>query len=549
MQRITTSLLTLCCLVLLSGISAQKRYIDPMFEVGEPETGVYGANVDVFLMGINQLEFDVYQPVEDEVPELRPCVVMFPTGNFLLQYLNQGPYGSRKDSVVVEIINEVVSRGYVGFSAEYRTGWLPTSPDQDIRTSSLLQAAYRGGQDAHTMARYLRKTVAEDGNPYQIDTNRIVFWGLGTGGYVTMTHAYLDRVEEVLADARFYNNEGVPYVNQAVNADPQGTLNAFFDPMTMTSPSNIPNHVGYNSTVAMSINTGGALGDIDWMEGDASPHQEPITLAYHSYTDPFAPFNAGTVVVPTTGDVVITGVAGSGQIMEMANAFGNNDVIAAANALDLGSDYSPLSSAINQLNAAYSAQTVTNPLNPLDTTPFQLSHQNMFPFVWGQVVGSPFNWINPTAVTAEIEAFNTATGQMIDPMAVIGGESLSNPYYLDPAGARTVIDTMIAHFIPRAYLGMDLASLPSTAQDLVQADQIGLTVAPNPASDYFVVTTNEGELMRQATLFDLNGRAVANFGNLNTNTFRFNRNNLPTGQYVLRIQVDGGIATKKVALF
>lgn len=552
MQRITTTLFTLCCLICLGSVAAQTRYIDPIFEVGEPTSGVYGVNVDVFLMGANQLEYDVYQPVDDTSTELRPCVVVFPTGNFLLQYLNQGPYGSRKDSAVVEIISEVVSRGYVGFSAEYRTGWLPTSPDQDIRTSTLLQAAYRGGQDAHTMARYLRKSVVEDGNPYQIDTTRIVFWGLGTGGYVTMTHAFLDSVDEVLADLRFYDDTDpdnpVPYVNIAINADPQGTLPAFFDPATMTVPSNIPNHVGYGSTVAMSINTGGALGDIDWMEGDASPHQEPIVLGYHSLTDPFAPFTDGTVIVPTTGDVVIEGVAGTESILRKAQQLGLNDAIIPANALSLPAEFSALSNSINQTNAFFNTQTTTNPLNMLDTTRFALSHNDMFPFLYPRVVGSPFNWLDPVRVTAEIAAFNAATGQMINATTVIGGESLSNPFYLDPAGARTVIDTMIAHFIPRAYIGMNLEALINSTEDVVAGNQIGLTIAPNPAAEFITVTTEEAFAIREAVLYDLNGRAVSAYQNIDTNTFRINRGNLPRGQYVLKIRVDQGV-TSKIVLF
>jgi len=116
-------------LSIVSGLQAQTRFLDPMFEVGAPTTEVYGANVDVFLQGVNNLEVDVYQPADEDRESLRPVVVVFPTGNFLLQYLNRGAFGSRKDSAAITIINEVVSRGYVGMVAEYRTGWLPTATD------------------------------------------------------------------------------------------------------------------------------------------------------------------------------------------------------------------------------------------------------------------------------------------------------------------------------------------------------------------------------------------------------------------------------------
>ncbi|MEL7163708.1 MAG: hypothetical protein AAFN92_23315, partial [Bacteroidota bacterium] len=177
-MRIIITLAAVLLVSLASGLEAQTRYLDRIFsEVGEPTTEVYGANVDVFLQAVNNLEVDVYEPVGDTASS-RPVVVIFPTGNFLLQYLNRGPYGSRRDSAVMEVVDRVVSRGYVGMVAEYRTGWLASSPEQEIRTSTLLQAAYRGGQDAHTLARYLRKQVVEADNPFGIDTSRIVYFGL-----------------------------------------------------------------------------------------------------------------------------------------------------------------------------------------------------------------------------------------------------------------------------------------------------------------------------------------------------------------------------------
>jgi hypothetical protein len=536
-------------LSVVSGLQAQTRFLDPLFGVGSPTTEVYGANVDVFLQAVNNLELDVYQPEGDASATLRPVVVVFPTGNFLLQYLNRGAFGSRRDSAVVEVIDQVVSRGYVGMVAEYRTGWLAASTNQDIRTSTLLQAAYRGGQDAHTLARYLRKTVVEDGNPMQIDTNRIVYMGLGTGGYVAMTHAFLSDVDEVLADERFYDVNDVPYVNIAVNADPQGTLPAFFDPATMTSPSNIPNHLGYNSTVAMTVNVGGALGDIDWMTGAAG---EPITIGYHSPTDIFAPFSAGNVVVPTTGDIVIPGVAGTESIVEKANELGLNEAIASANDPALPSMFSDLSRAVNAINAQYKQVDI-------DLTPFgqaavvDLSHDNMFPMSVGDrrtptgTVSSAFNWMDSTLVRAQITAFNAVFGQEIVATDVINNERLTNPNAYNGAGARLVIDTIMAHFLPRAFIGMNLDQLVST-NDLISNASIGLEVFPNPASNGFTVRTEEGHLIRTIRIVDMNGRVVRNITGVDNTTRFIDRDNLPRGAYLLQLQLDEGMTARKVIL-
>lgn len=536
-------------LSVVSGLQAQTRYLDPMFEVGEPTTEVYGANVDVFLEAVNNLEIDIYQPEGDESESLRPVVVVFPTGNFLLQYLNRGPYGSRKDSAVIEIIDQVVSRGYVGLVAEYRTGWLASAPDQDVRTSTLLQAAYRGGQDAHTLARYLRKTVVEQANPMQIDTNRIVYLGLGTGGYVALTHAFLTDVDEVLADERFYDENDVPYVDIAVNADPQGTLPAFFDPATMTAPSNIPNHLGYSSDVAMCVNLGGALGDVDWING---ADNEPITLGYHSPSDIFAPFSAGNVVVPTTGDIVIPGVAGTELIIETANSLGINDAIAAANEVALPAIYSDLSRTLNAINAQY--KQVDIDLTALgQAAVVDLSHDNMLPLSVNDTrtptmtVSSSYNWLDSTRVRAEVTAFNAAFMQEISATDIINNEPLTNPNAYDGAAARLVIDTIMAHFLPRAFIGMGLEELVST-EDLISNASIGLEVFPNPAGAGFTVRTEEGHLIRSIRVMDLNGRVVSNITGVNSNNRFVSRGKLPRGTYVLQLHLDEGTTARKVIL-
>jgi hypothetical protein len=546
-MRTKITLIAVALLTFVSSLQAQTRFIDPMFEVGEASPIVYGQNVDVFLSAVNALDADVYEPVGDESATLRPLVVVFPTGNFLIQYLNQGPYGSLKDSSAVEIINRLVSRGYVGMVAEYRTGWLPTATVQDIRTSTLLQAAYRGGQDAHTLARYLRKTVVEDGNPMRIDTNRVVFWGLGTGGYVTMTHAFLDDIQEVLDDERFYDVNDMPYVSAAVNADPQGLLPGAF---ANGAPSNIPNHVGYGSSVAMSINCNGALGDSDWMNGTEN---EPIVLGYQSPSDPFAPFSDGTVIVPTTGDVVLGGVSGTESIIEKANMLGLNDKIADANSLTLGAPFPALSTVLNNINAVY--KEIDIDLSALGQgTMVDLSHDNMFPLSVGDtrtptgVVGSSYNWIDSSAVRVGVTAFNAAFGQEINATSLIANEALANPNAYDAVGARLVMDTIMAHFIPRAFIGMELQELVST-NDLLDNNSVGLEVFPNPAGAAgFTVKTEAGHPILSVKIVDFSGRVVANYSGLNTTNYTVNRGNLVRGTYVILLQLEEGITTRKLIM-
>ncbi len=535
MQRLFTYTFILVCGLLVTAATAQNRFIDPIFEVGAPETGVtYASNISILTgaPALEELKMDVYQPANDNEGLLRPVVVVFHTGNFLPPYLNGGAYGGRLDSANVEIIKRLTSRGFVGISATYRQGWLPLATDQDTRTGTLLQAAYRGGQDAHAMARYLRKSVVEDGNPYQIDTTRIVFWGMGTGGYVTFTHAFLDRVDEILQNEQFYDVDGNPLVVEALNGNPQGTN---------TTPLNNPSHAGYNSNVAMSVNMGGALGDPNWIEGAAN---EPMIVGYHSFTDPFAPFYTGTVIVPTTGNTVVDGVAGTNLVIELADNFGLNTALAPANELTLPSIYPALSSVINQINAQYKQALVTSPINNTGDT-FNLSRDNMFPHVYSRVISGPYNWFDEPTLRFIVSMIPAQF--MVSADAIIAGENFSNPNWNMPEVAKTTIDTVIAHFIPRAYIGLDLAN-PTSVEELVSAAAIGMQLSPNPARDYLLVETEADSPIIEAAMYDINGRQVAVFKGVNNSSLRINSSQYPKGYYVLKVRVPQGVSSQKVMI-
>ncbi|MBB4080156.1 hypothetical protein GGR28_002786 [Lewinella aquimaris] len=551
---------TLFFALLLAAVSAlqaqDNRFIDPIYSVSSPTVATYGQNIDVYEIAraqagdpnatpLRSLQMDVYQPVGDDETILRPVVVIFPTGNFLPQYVNQGLYGTRQDSAVVQLASQLTSRGYVGIAAEYRVGWNPRG-DQDTRTSTLLQAAYRGGQDAHMLARYLRKSVMEEDNPYRIDTSRIVFWGLGTGGYVTMTHAYLDRIDEILEDGRFFDENDVSYVDINVNADPQGLMPAEFQPGVA---SNVPNHVGYNSNVAMSINSNGALGDIDWIEGK---DDEPLTLGFHSPGDIFAPFSYGNVVVPTTEDIVIGCVAGTEEILEVANEIGNNAGLEAANSTTLPDIYSDLSVAVNVRNEAYKQQmrTLQNPPACPDqefSPNFPLSRDNMYPLQVGNGLGAGYNYVNEADARARIAAFNNGGGNL-NADAAFQGEGFVNPNVFNPERAKMSIDTMIAFFVPRAYIGLDLANVSTSTENLISSASVGLDVFPNPGTAGFTVRAAEQHLIRQIDVFDISGRRVAQIRNIDQSTYTLDRGGLNNGQYILQLRFDQGTTARKVFL-
>ena len=169
----------------LTVMFAQQRYQDYIFEESDitvNESIIYGTNFTVLLQAQTghtepqPLVMDVYSP-NDSTEDLRPLIVYLHTGNFLPVALNGGVNGTIRDSSTVFTCKRLSRLGYVVASADYRLGWLPTAETQSTRNFTLINAAYRGVQDVRSCIRYFKRTVAEEGNPYQIDTSRIVVWG------------------------------------------------------------------------------------------------------------------------------------------------------------------------------------------------------------------------------------------------------------------------------------------------------------------------------------------------------------------------------------
>ncbi|CAH0999035.1 hypothetical protein LEM8419_00330 [Neolewinella maritima] len=524
----------------LQPVNAQTRYVDSSFAVSAATEVVYANNFDILRMANRDLMMDIYQPVGDTTTTERPMVVIWPTGSFLPQYFNGSPYGSRKDSVNVEIAKRLVQRGYVAAVAEYRVGWSPTA-DQDTRTGTLLRAVYRAGQDAHAAGRFLRKTVAEDNNPYNIDTSRLVYWGNGSGGYLALAHAFLDDIDEILTNPDFYDEDGVQLVSEEVNSNPQGTT---------TTAQNVVNHPGYMSDVALTVNMAGALGDTAWID---TTENEPGVIAYHSFTDPFAPFNAGLVQVPVpNGSLPVIDVLGSNTIIAIANGSGLNDAMAPANALQLPAPFSALSTAVNQRNAAYKNITRTSPIPGNTDDSFPLSRDNMYPILRNRGASPTagiYNWFDETTLRAQITGINAnVPGANINADAVVEGEDITNPNRNNPAEAKLFIDTMMAHFIPRAWYQLELADITVSTEDLLTNASVGLEIFPNPGTTGFTIRVANSERIRQIDVYDLRGSRVAQVKGIDQSSYVLDRGNLANGSYIIQLRFDEGTTARKVFL-
>jgi acetyl esterase/lipase len=185
-----STILTLLCTG--KQIQAQQRYLNDVFSsVTVTNDITYGQNKTVISGSpvLTDLKMDVYEPSGDTA-SVRPLVLVLHTGSFLPAVMNGQPTGGRKDSAVVEMCTRFAKKGYVAAAVSYRLGWNPLSSQQEVRTGTLINAAYRGVQDAHTCVRYFNMEAVTNGNPFKIDTNNVVVGGLGTGGYLALGYAY-----------------------------------------------------------------------------------------------------------------------------------------------------------------------------------------------------------------------------------------------------------------------------------------------------------------------------------------------------------------------
>jgi len=531
-------------LFVVAGLQAQERYIDPQFGVERVGDLTYGTNITI-LRGLanaapEDLKMDIYRPAGDTATN-RPVVLIAPTGSFLPILFNMTTTGSRFDSTAIETAVRLVSRGYVVGVFDYRKGWDPGSEFEDVRKGTLLQAAYRGIQDTRTAVRYMRSTVAEEGNPHGINPDKIGIWGIGTGGYLALGAASLDDISEVQLD-KFLADDGSPLIVESVSGDIDGKLETFFDPGTNTMPSNLPNHVDYDSDIIFSFNQGGALGDSSWIDG--APN-EPAYVGVHCTQDIFAPFFNGIVIVPTTREEVVR-VAGTRLAIERANDLGLNDGIAG-----LGADDDPLSELIEeQKEDSITAQLLT------EATPLLEGTDNFYAFDIPvfldpegnpRAEGSPWDWWGLQDLRNLVAAVNAATGASLDADLLHLSGLATNPD-MSAEKARTYIDTIFQLAIPRMYLAYELGDAIVGTTDIVEASAIGLSAFPNPTTEILTIKTT-GATIEAINVLTQGGLLLSRINDINSQQYEWQRPaTIPSGPVFLQIQTDEGTTVQKIIL-
>jgi poly(3-hydroxybutyrate) depolymerase len=468
------------------------------FNPGDPASDVKVAD----------LKMDVYSPVGDNATD-RPLAIYIHTGNFLPPGINRGINGNKGDSSVIVMCEKLAKRGFVAIAPNYRLGWNPLDPNQFSRRAQLLNAVYRSLHDMKELVRVVKADAANLG----IDPSRIVLFGEGSGGYVALAYVTLDKWSEVEIPKFINPATGASFIdsNTVGNIDALGgLLNLYADN-------------GQTTEVAMSVNMGGALADISWLEAGDAP-----MIAFHAVRDPFAPFGDGTVVVPTTQDDVVD-VSGANTFMVKANTLGNNnsyttqtynDPITLAARARYGVTYNHIFAAPFDTITVNTAEGLFPVLQPLAPSLFTN-------------VSAPWQWWNPAGPIAT-DTFSAGPPVITFHMAGLAGNPNMSPTY-----GRTYQDTILGYVTPRMINTMNIVSNEEFALNSK------IELYPNPATSSLILNISDADLsMESYEVIDATARVILN-GNLNSGLNELNVEGLTPGVYFIKVQTNLGEAVQR----
>ncbi len=524
MKTTLQSVLTIALLSLGLSVSAQDRYLDDVFSAVTVTSDVtYATNISILPMltggvpGPATLNCDIYEPTGDSLTN-RPVIILAHTGSFLPAVVNGQATGSKTDLSIVEQCTRWAKKGYVAVAMENRLGWNPTSTDQNVRTSTLLQAAYRGIQDAKAMVRYMRMTEAT-GNPYGIDESKIILGGQGTGAYISLGYATLsDESELYLPKFLDFSDptNPIPYVYPPVFGNIDGTDSTYapvYDTDTTSAtygqiigqmPFNIPNNIGYSNDVNMVFNLGGALADISWLEAGDVP-----MVSFHCEKDPYAPIDTGDVIVPTTGDFVVE-VMGSRTVQITQSMYNNNPYGAWSYISD------SYTTAANVNNGGYDGLYVFK-TPPPSTTPNAFGEME-------EEQGSPWDWWDNVTYDAMFQAVHGAPAGYGAANSLLGNPNMS------AANGNLYLDTIQGYLNPRMYLTLGLGTALAINELIAKTTEI----YPNPANNVLnIVSYTVG--IENIYIYNTNGQLVL-ANEVNANQIRLNTSTLSKGVYIVDIK-------------
>ena len=536
MKKVLQNFIAFTLIISAISADAQMRYLDDIFTNVTVTSDVqFAENISILpaiLSGganppaLTPILCDIYEPTGDNLTD-RPVVILAHTGSFLPQVINGQPTGDKTDFSIVEQCTRWARKGYVAVAMNNRLGWNPTSTDQDVRTSTLLQAAYRGIQDAKAMVRFLRKTEDIDGNPYGINPNQIALGGQGTGAYISLGYATLDTVGDItpwqeIYLTKFFNLTTMqPYVYPPFFGNYDGTDSTYL-PIYDTlgnligqMPWNIPNWPSYSNDINMAFNIGGALADSSWLEAGDVP-----MVSFHCTKDPYAPYANGDVIVPTTGDFVVE-VQGSYIVQKHQAMYGNNAVFANAGFSDA------FTQAANVNNDGYEG------LYPF-LTPTPQSGVNAFGESYEEE-GAPWDWWDNTWYDNMHQAIHSSPAGYGPANSILGNPNMSS------TKGNAYLDTIQGYLNPRMFLALGLDTvMVSSIEEVID---FSTEIYPNPTTEKVNVVSYAATI-NSIEIYNIQGQVVYS-KEVNANAIKINTTSLSDGIYIMNIKLDKATITRK----
>ncbi len=525
--------------ITLSAVSVNAqhmRYLDDIFSSVTVTSDVqYAENISILplLSGgqptLMPLLCDIYEPSGDSLTD-RPVVILAHTGIFLPPVINGQATGDKLDSSVVHQCMRWAKKGYVAVAMNYRLGWNPTSQDQDTRTSTLLQAAYRGVQDAKALVRFLNKSVAADGNPYGIDHTKIALGGHGTGSYISLAYATLDTVgdntpwQEIYLTKFFNLTTMQPYVYPPFMGNYDGTDSAgvpILDSITGqpigTAWMNIPNWPLYDNDISMAFNVGGALADSSWLEAGDVP-----MVSFHCTKDPYAPYANGDVIVPTTNDFVVE-CQGSYIVQKHQAINGNNAIFANAGFSD------GFTTTANINNNGYDGLFPFLTPTPDTTTPNAFMEYN-------EEEGAPWDWWDNTWYDNMHQAIHSSPAGYGPANSMLGNPNMS------AVKGNAYLDTIQGYLNPRMFLALGLDTLMTTS--IEEVIDFSTEIFPNPTAGKVHVVSYAASIT-SIEIYNITGQIVYS-KQVNANAIKINTTAFSSGTYLMNIKSDKTAISRKL---
>lgn len=522
MKRIFTSLFFFT-VVFSSAFSQGTRYIDPIFSTVDITPNVlYSQNFSVLLENvagliptgtapIPPLVFDLYEPGGDTEAE-RPLIIQLHTGTFAPIIHNGNPTGMRQDFATTTLCEEYAKRGYVVANLEYRLGWDPYLPTEAERATSLMKAVFRAIQDTKAAVRFFRADYENNGNIYRIDTSKIILSGQGSGGWVALGYATVDKLSEIQLP-KFLDGNAIPLIDTADIGDWNGYGG---DPMV-----NMESNVGYSNDVHMVVSMGGGIGDLSWLEAGDVP-----MCAVHCHTDPVAIYTTGNVTV--NGVNITTDISGSHDVIKKANSLGNNDKIITL--------YDSCTLVAKQVSAAL--------IGSMDLGGTTISEEvdNVYPFVTGNPYeSSPWDFWDSTTtvdVIAPAVGLTAADGIAADSTGMLTNPDMSYPKSI------AYLNSTLCYFCPRIVNALELPGNSVNIEEQTGLSQ--LEMYPNPANS--TVNIISSEPISKIEIYNSTGKLVALKESLFSKTFQFNYLDLSNGIYYVNIYTTLGLTTEKLII-